>query len=133
MIYVMIHIFFDNLSIMYPPSYFVNFLLVLWAINKDIAQYFYPYVYATSVLGIMYSTLFLCFEKAQDFHSYFFLNSSVNNIQDEWKTWFLLSVMLYKTLLIYSFPYNMNKTAMLYSINFALFYVSCMLIYIYRL
>lgn len=118
---------------MYPPSFFVNFLLVLWAINKDIAQYFYPYVYATSVLGIMYSTLFLCFEKAQDFHSYFFLNSSVNNIQDEWKTWFLLSVMLYKTLLIYSFPYNMNKTAMLYSINFSLFYVSCMLIYIYRL
>ena len=42
---------------MYPPSFFVNFLLVLWSINKDIVQYFYPYVYATSVLGITYRTV----------------------------------------------------------------------------
>lgn len=118
---------------MYPPSFFVNFLLILWIINKDIVQYFYPYVYATSVLGITYALLLMFSSDVKQFHSYYFAKSSINDFQDEWKTWYLIGIILWKTTLIYVFPYNMNKTAMLYSINFFLFYVLCMLIYIYTL
>ena len=99
-----------NLSI---TSFFVNFLLVLWVLNKNIAQYFYPYVYVTGVLGIAYALLLMCSSEVQKFHSYFFAKSTINDFQDEWKTWFLVYVISYKALLMYIYPYNMNKTAML--------------------
>lgn len=75
----------------------------------------------------------MCSSEVQKFHSYFFAKSTINDVQDEWKLWFLVYVISYKALFMYIYPYNMNKTAMLYSINFFLFYVSCMVIYIYTL
>ena len=133
MIYVINHLFFDKFFIMYPPSFFVNFLLLLRVISKEYASLFYPYVYSTTIFGIFYLLLLVLFQSAQDFHYNYFAKSFINNFHKEQKTCLLLFVMLYKALLLYIFPYNMNKTAMLYSVNYLLFYVCCSLIYIYTM
>lgn len=116
---------------MNPPSFYVNFLLLLWLFSRKHASFFYPYVYFTSILGIIYSSILLCFQSAQDFHSYFFSNSSINYFQDHWKTFYLLYVILYKALLIYIYPFNMSKESIIYSFNYFMFYICCSLSCIY--
>ena len=116
---------------MNPPSFFVNLLLLLWLFSRKHASFFYPYVYFTSTLGIIYLTILLFSQKGQDFHSYFFSSSSINCFENNWKILYLLYVILYKAVLIYIFPFNMSKESIIYSFNYFMFYICYSMTYIY--
>ena len=109
---------------MFAPSFIVLPLILLWVINKKIASYFYPFIYITSVFGIMYSIGMILSPKLQIVHKHIFTQTTLNSLHNDTQvTYFLSGIILLKILLILFYPFNVSHRALNWSILLTIVYL----------
>jgi len=109
---------------MFAPSFIVLPLILLWVINKKIASYFYPFIYVTSIFGIMYSIAMILSPKLQMMHKHIFTDTTLNYLHnDKQITYFLSGIILLKILLIIFYPFNVSNKAFNWSVLLTIGYV----------
>ena len=108
---------------MFAPSALTFPLIVLWIINTKMASYFYPFIYVTSVLGIVYSICMLMSTSLQNTHKVLFSQTTLNYLNDKQLAWFLIGVISMKLALLVYYPRNTSIHALSWSLFLTTMYI----------
>lgn len=110
-------------SLLVVPLYFYSL------IDRKNASLYYPYVLASSVLGIIYTITQITFKQMRIFHVKNFPGSMISHLMNTPYIFpFLWLVIFIKGYLIFYYPYNDSIDAINHSIALlALYYLVCLL------
>ena len=112
-------------SLLVVPLYFYSL------IDKKNASLYYPYVLATSVLGIIYTITQIISKKMRKFHVKNFPGSIISHLTNTPYLFpFLWLVIFIKTYLIFYYPYNDSVEAFNYSIALLAMYCIVYLLFV---
>ena len=112
-----------QIHFMFAPSLLTLPLIVLWITNTKIASYFYPFIYVTSVVGILYSICMLMSTSLQKTHKALFTQTTLNYLNDNQLVWFLLGVISLKLILLVYYPRNTSIHALSWSLFLTTMYI----------
>ena len=106
---------------MFPISYSNLGLILILYLNKEQGKKFYPFVAATSIIGIPLVLLIMFSPKIRNMY-YKILPNSVGNYV-KWKTLYFIQAIISKILLLYYWPIDLSETAFKHSIGVFVFWL----------
>ena len=106
---------------MFPISYSNLILLLILFLNKEQGKKFYPFVAATSIIGIPLVFIIMLSSKIRKIY-YDILPDSVGN-HVKWKTLYFIQAIISKILLLYYWPIDISETAFKHSIGVFIFWL----------
>lgn len=108
---------------MYPISYLVIPLCILLIIRPEYASLFYPFIWISSVSGILVNVMLLFNSPLRKVFFHLF-PYSFSNYHKALRTPFYLSIIVFKIWLIYVWPINLSYEA--YYSSFAIIVLYCL-------
>lgn len=115
---------------MYPLSYYVFPLIILYFFNKTYASYFYPFVLLTTSIGIL-TLLLLIFYPGFDKVYYGFYPNAITASMSDKNTKLIIywSLVIVKIIIEVMWPKNISIQSFFISISYLAFYIFLYVVY----
>jgi len=115
---------------MYPLSYYVFPLIILYFFNKTYASYFYPFVLLTTSIGILTLLLLIFYPGFDKVYYGFYPNAITASMSDD-NTKLIInwSLIIVKIIIEAMWPKNISIQSFLISISYLAFYIFLYVVY----
>lgn len=115
---------------MYPLSYYVFPLIILYFFNKTYASYFYPFVLLTTSIGILTLLLLIFYPGFDKLYYGFYPNAITASMTDEnMKLIINFSLIIVKIIIEVIWPKNISLQSFFISICYLAFYIFLYVVY----